>query len=188
MRFFYVLPFSERQALVEYIRFSPGEYDQAIRVYIETVLGIRDYCIVAKESGIIPLTDQPFPRQAGQRVMTIGTLGGRIKPSSGYAFLRIQQDSAAIVRSLLRVNHPFDVPPDSERYRLYDSGLLQVIHHHGEQIKPIFATLVRKNPIERVFRFLDGTASLWEDLVLMASLPPGPFLRALFRSKVLRRV
>jgi lycopene beta-cyclase len=159
-----------------------------MQVYIETVLGIQDYRILAEEEGILPLTDQPFPRRIGQRIMTIGTLGGRIKPSSGYAFLRIQQDSAAIVQSLLRVDHPFDVPPDSRRYRLYDSGLLQVMCHSGEQIKPIFSALVENNPIERVFRFLDGTASLWEDLLVMASLPPWPFLRALFHLKVLHRV
>ena len=81
-----------------------------MRDYLETVLGIKEYRIVATEGGVNPLTDQPFPRRLGRRIMTIGIPGGRVKPSSGYAFWRIQQDSAAIVRSLLQVEHPFDVP------------------------------------------------------------------------------
>lgn len=188
VRFFYVLPFSEHHALVEYVLLSRDEYDQALQVYLETVLGIKDYRILAEESGINPMTDQPFPRRAGRRIMTIGVLGGRVKPTTGYAFCRIQQDSAAIVQSLLRVGHPFNVPPDSRYYRLCDSLMLQIMVRHGEQIKPIFTALFKHNPIERVFRFLDETASPWETLLLIATLPPPLFLQALLRLKVLRRV
>jgi lycopene beta-cyclase len=66
--------------------------------------------------------------------------------------------------------------------------MLQIMVRHGEQIKPIFTALFKHNPIERVFRFLDETASPWEDLLLIATLPPPLFLQALLRLKVLRRV
>jgi hypothetical protein len=193
IRFFYVLPFSERQALVEYVVHTAvsckrEERERMLQTYLETVLGLTDYHILAEEHGVNPLTDQPFPRRAGRHIMTIGTLGGRVKPSTGYAFLRIQQDSAAIVQSLLRVGHPFSIPSDSRRYRLYDSLMLQIMSHHSERIKPIFTALFKKNPIQRIFRFLDETAPLWENLVLIPSLPPALFLQALFRLEVLRRV
>jgi lycopene beta-cyclase len=58
----------------------------------------------------------------------------------------------------------------------------------GEAIPPIFAALFRNNPIERVLRFLDEATSPWENLALMASLPPRLFLQAFFRLKVLGRV
>lgn len=194
MRFFYVLPYSQHRALVEYVVASRGGtderhlYDQALETYIETILGIQTYSVVEKEDGIIPITDQPYPRRIGRRTVAIGTLGGRVRPCSGYAFTRIQRDSAAIVRSLRQVGHPFDVPPDSRRYRLYDSLLLQVMYRRGEQVKPILAAMVKNNPMGRVFRFLDERATLWEDVVLMASVPPWPFLQALFRLKVLGKV
>jgi lycopene beta-cyclase len=159
-----------------------------LRAYLETTLGIKDYRIVAMEGGTNPLTDQPFPRRVGQRIMSIGILGGRVKPTSGYAFWRIQQDSAAIVRSLLQAEHPFDVPPDSRFYHLCDSLMLQIMDHHGDQIEPIFAALFKNNPIERVLRFLDEAASPWESLSLIATLPPALFLQALFQLKVLGRV
>jgi lycopene beta-cyclase len=188
-RFFYVLPFSQRRALVEYTLFSPGvlrrhEYEQALRTYLAIELGIQDYRVLRQEGGCIPITDQPFPRQTGQRIMTIGTPGGRIKPSTGYAFVRIQQDSAAIVRSLLHSHHPFDVPADSRRYQLYDALLLDIMCRQGGEIKAILTAMFKHNPIERVFRFLDESASPWENLLAIPTFPPGPFLRALCRLKV----
>ena len=188
MRFFYVLPYSERQALVEYVLTSRDETDQAMKAYLEDVLGIHDYRILAEEGGVIPISAQPFPRRVGRHIMNIGTRGGMVKPSSGYAFTRIQKDSAAIVQSLLGVGHPFNVPPDSRRYRLYDSLLLRVMRSHGEQIKLIFNARVRNNPMDRVFRFLDGTASPREDLLIFTSIPSWPFFQAMFGCKAMRRV
>lgn len=188
MRFFYVLPFSERQALVEYVLLSPDDYDQALKDYLESALGIKDYRILAREAGVNPLSDYPFRRRAGRRVMTIGTLGGRVKPSSGYAFTRIQRDSAAIVHSLLQEGHPFNVPGTPGLYRLCDSLMLQVMYHQGGRIKSIFTAMFKNNPIERIFHFLDETASPWENLSMMASLPPWLFLWAWFQLKVLGSV
>ncbi|HET7089410.1 MAG TPA: lycopene cyclase family protein [Anaerolineae bacterium] len=186
LRFMYVLPFSERRALVEHTLFSAEllareEYEQALREYIEKRLEIGEYRIVEDESGVIPMTDRPFPRCAGRRVLRIGTQGGRVKPSTGYAFLRIQRDSAAMVESLLRRGHPFDVPKDSAWYRLHDSIMLDVMAQQGGQAHSLFTALFRRNPVRRIFRFLDETGSLLNDVALLASLPPWPFLRALLR-------
>jgi lycopene beta-cyclase len=193
IRFFYVLPLSARRALVEYVaNTAPRQVDKdetsALQNYLHTVLEITDYRILAREGGASPLTDYPFPRRAGQRVIRIGTAGGRIKPTSGYAFMRMQDDSAAIVRSLLRRGHPFDLPPSSRRYRLYDAILLDLMAHHSADIGPIFTALFQHNPIRRVFRFLDEAGSLWENLLLIASLPPRRFVQALFRMYVLGSV
>ncbi len=113
--------------------------------------------------------------------MTIGTKGGRVKPTTGYAFVRIQQDTAAIVRSLLDHGHPFDVPEDSQRYRLLDAIMLEMMDHYGEQLKPIFATMFERNPIDRIFRFLDEESTPLENLQLIATLPPAPFIQAAFQ-------
>ncbi|HVO42435.1 MAG TPA: lycopene cyclase family protein [Aggregatilineales bacterium] len=186
MRFLYVLPLSATQALIECVLMSHDHYDQVVKTYVESALDIRDYRIVAEEGGINPLTDYPFPRRLSSHVMTIGTLGGRIKPTSGYAFLRIQSDSAAIVRSLQQVGHPFDIPRDSGLFRLLDSVMLHVMTCRGGQLKSIFTGLFQNNPIERVFHLLDESASLGEILQVMASVPPLIFLQALFQVAVKR--
>lgn len=183
MRFFYVLPFTERRALVEYTLFSAdllpsAEYRAALQAYLREVLGIHEYRIVEEESDLIPMTDHPFPRRAGQRVMNIGTRGGRVKASTGYAFRRIQADAAAIVRSLNQHGHPFAVPAPPARYHLFDTLMLDVMARHGGRMSAIFTDLFRKNPVDRLFRFLDEAGPLRENVQVMASVPPGPFLMA----------
>lgn len=185
-RFFYVLPFSKRRALVEFTvfsgdRFSHEEYAEALREYLAETLDIDDYRVVDEEQGVIPATDHPFSRRAGRRVMTIGTKGGRVKPTTGYAFIRIQQDSAAIIRSLIDHGHPFDVPEDSQRYRLLDMVMLEMMEHYGEQLKPIFGKMFARNPIERIFRFLDEEGTPLENLQMIATLPPKLFIQAAFQ-------
>lgn len=193
MRFVYTLPFAENRALIEYTLFSSHlltseEYDAGLKTYVEDVLGIKDYHIPHVEAGVIPMTDHPFPRRLGQRVMSIGTKGGRVKPSTGYAFLRIQRDSAAIVQSLIEHAQPFHIPARRGRFGLHDSILLNIMTHYPDDLKPIFTIMFKHNPIQRIFRFLDETATLSDEVRFIASLPPWRFLQALFRLKVLRRI
>jgi lycopene beta-cyclase len=113
MRFMYILPFSPTRALVEYTLFSKnllitGEYDAGLLHYIPDHLHLcnAEYKIVDVEDGIIPMTDYPFIRKLGKHILATGTKGGLIKPSMGYAFLRMQKDRAAIDKSLKQHGHP----------------------------------------------------------------------------------
>lgn len=182
--FFYILPFEDKRALVEYTLFSANQlpredYEKALRGYIQGRLGISEYKILDEEQGIIPMTNHPFPRRLGKRIMAIGTKGGRVKPSTGYAFARIQKDSQAILRSLASKGHPFAVPASSPRRKFYDALMLEVIAAQGEKTRPIMTAMFKNNSIQSIFRFLDEESSILEDLRMLASLPPGPFLKAL---------
>ena len=193
MRFMYILPDSSTQALVEYTLFSASlltdaEYEQALADYLRNTLCISTYRVLEKECGMIPMTDNPFPRRASLHVLNIGTKGGRVKPSSGFAFLRIQNDSAAIVQSLIKFGHPFSIPSTPRRYQLFDSILLQIMFRHPEECAHIFSMLFKKNSPERLFRFLDERGPLMNDILLMTSLPIYRFIEALFRLKGLQRV
>ena len=186
MRFMYTLPFSANQALVEYTIFSEQllkeeDYQRPLQEYIRDVLNLKDFKILEVEQGVIPMSDQPLPRRRGERVMAIGTAGGRVKPSSGYAFLRIQQDTAAIIRSLENSGQPFYKDQTPGRYRCFDRIMLQVMKRQGNQMAAIFTTLFQKNSIQDIFRFLDERGSWLQDLKLISSLPWAPFLRALWR-------
>lgn len=194
VRFFYLLPLSERRALVEVVvqrRGDSSHKDQLNREmgrYIEGVLGIRDYRIVEKEGGVTPLTDAPFPRQLGERVMSIGIPGGRVKPTSGYAFTRIQRDSAAIVQSLVHKGHPFNLPRSSWIFHFCDTMLLQIMREHREVIILTFLKMFRRNPVVRIFRFLDEESSPWENFLLMATLAQPVMLRAFVETYILPRM
>ena len=181
VRFFYVLPFAPDRALVEYTLFTDQrltreETEQAIVSYMQSTLGIDDFRVVAEEGGCLPITDAPFARALGQRVLAIGVNGGRIKPSTGYAFSRVQADSEAIVQSLLDHGHPFALPAGPASYHWLDAVMLRVMRDHGESIAPAFAALFSRNPAARILRFLDEQASPLDVLAIMASLPAPLFV------------
>jgi lycopene beta-cyclase len=193
MRFVYVLPFSNRRALVEYTLFSAEllrdeEYVEAIEAYLRDVLNVSEYRVVDRERGVIPMTDEPLARREGERTLAIGTRGGRVKASTGYAFRRTQRDTTAIVRSLEEHGHPFALPEPPAWFRALDTMLLQVMYRRGELSEKTFTMLFRKNPISRLFRFLDEEASIPETLTVMTTVPIGTFLKAFWRTIVLGKV
>lgn len=191
LRFFYVLPFSEHQALVEYVlysrtRVSSAEALSALRAYLKEALGITRYDVLAQETGCLPIIPTYHRRRLGQHHLAIGAKAGLIKPTTGFGFRRIQQDSAAIVRSLLRTGRPWSLPPVSERHRLYDSLLLDVLARRGSELEAIFAALFARNPLPLVLRFLDEATTPAEDLELIATLPARSFLEAMPRQAAMR--
>ncbi|UOQ98016.1 lycopene cyclase family protein [Hymenobacter sp. 5317J-9] len=189
-RFIYVLPFSARKALVEYTLFSETplpkeEYEAAIREYLSTTLQLSDYRITAEEVGAIPMTDHPLPARTGQHILNLGTRGGRAKPSTGYAFKRIQQHSARLVAALAATSlPPADPTGDQWQFHLFDTLLLDIMRRRGETTRDIFRQLFERNPVERIFRFLDETTSWADNFRIMNSVSPWPFMRSI--AQVLR--
>ncbi len=183
-RFMYVLPFTPRKALVEYTLFSEKtlpkpEYETAIRQYLSETRGLQAYRITAEEVGAIPMTDHPLPARNGPHIINLGTRGGRAKPSTGYAFKRIQQHSARLVASMAETGHPDAVPGDKWQFRLFDTLLLDIMQRRGETTRDIFRQLFERNPIERIFRFLDEETSWTDNLRVMNSVAAGPFIRSI---------
>jgi lycopene beta-cyclase len=185
--FFYVLPVSSTQALVEYTLFSEkvlqqDEYDQALKTYISEQLQIKEYEIVHEEFGIIPMTDHVFPLQDG-RIINMGVAGGQVKGSTGFAFNFIQKRTRKIVESLTKHGHPFlKKTIVDKKFRLYDKVLLHVLQHKLMQGELIFEKIFKQNDVQRVLRFLDNESSLIDDLAIMNSMPSKIFLPAILKS------
>ena len=180
--FFYVLPFSDSEALIEYTLFShevlpDAAYETALKNYVEDHLGITDYSILEKEFGVIPMTNFLFPATQN-KIINIGTAGGRTKGSSGYTFKSIQKHSAEIVQSLIKNDHPFDVHPLSKKFQFYDSVLLNILHKKTLQGADIFKDLFKNNAPQKVMQFLDNETSITDDLRIISSLPTWPFAKA----------
>ncbi|MCC5932628.1 MAG: hypothetical protein JJU35_00190 [Balneolales bacterium] len=183
--FFYVLPYSETKALVEYTLFSPAKlpeeaYDAAITAYLNRYYNLQQgrYRITRSESGVIPMADSIYRPQAGQRVHLTGTASGIPKASTGYAFSRIHRQAKHIADSLALHGSPRRQPDSSARYRIYDLMLLDILSRDQKLIVPVFEALFANNPIERVLRFIDEQTVFSEDVRVMASVPWLPFLRA----------
>jgi lycopene beta-cyclase len=181
--FVYVLPLSEREALVEYTLFtghllSPQAYDQAVDGYIKDVLKIPAYEVVSHEFGVIPMTNIPFPLNDG-RIINIGTAGGQTKPSTGYTFAFIQKQVDAIASRLAAGDSPVVKRGfAAKKFLWYDSILLNVLATGKLPGAFIFTRLFRKNRIADVFRFLDNESNLIQDLKVISSLPARVFAKA----------
>ena len=60
----------------------------------------------------------------------------------------------------------------------YDRVLLHMLFHKKMPGSKIFTLLFSRNPIQRIFRFLDNETKLPEELILMNTLPQWPFMKA----------
>jgi lycopene beta-cyclase len=179
--FFYVLPFSSTQALVEYTLFSNEQlpdhlYENALQQYVEQTLQIKNYKIKERETGVIPMSNYHFPA-AQNNIINIGTAGGQTKASSGYTFRFIQKQSKELVQNLQQRGTPFS-KPHAARFHFYDSVLLHILHHNTLRGADIFSDLFERNASQQVFKFLDNESTLPEELRIISTLPTMPFLKA----------
>lgn len=184
--FSYVLPFSEREALVEYTLFTKEvltdeQYDAGLSAYINDFIKTANYRVREEETGVIPMTDEVFPFYK-DGIFHIGTAGGRTKASTGYTFQFIQKQSQEILELLLAGQTPLGVRKEAGRFRFYDNTLLYILYNNTLAGDRIFSTLFRRNNASRVFRFLDNETSLREELGILSTLPTWPFLKAAFSS------
>jgi lycopene beta-cyclase len=179
--FFYVMPFSPTEALVECTFFSAAvlpdeEYTAMLTQYIGRILGIRDYIIQEKEFGVIPMTTAVFPKQ-DNFIYPIGSAAGLTKASSGYTFNYIQEDCDSIVASLVQQGIPTR-PAVERRRHLYDRILLNVLITGKLSGQRLFSTLFTKTDLPDLLAFLDNKSVPAQDWAVIRSLPKGPFLRA----------
>ncbi|MGW2964905.1 lycopene cyclase family protein [Streptomyces sp. NPDC001220] len=183
LSFGYVLPTGRREALVEYTEFSPRvltrqSYEAALRHYTEDVLGLRGLEVIADETGVIPMTDASFSRQAAPSVFRIGAAGGATRPSTGYTFAAVQRQTQAIAGALAAGDRPLPPPAHSTRARAMDAVMLRALDSGRVDGAAFFSRLFSQVPMERLLRFLDGRTRLLEDLAVGIRAPVLPMLRA----------
>jgi lycopene beta-cyclase len=183
--FCYVLPFSKRQALIEYTLFSKEEledqqYESGLHDYIENYLRCGPYKIIEKENGIIPMTDYKFKTHEG-RIVYLGTAAGNTRGSSGYTFRNIQKHSQAIADALQKNGSPLVKPVIGSRAQFYDAVLLGVLGNEYAEGKQVFTRLLKKMHLPDLLSFLDGESKFGTDLKVILSEPKRPFIRAVWK-------
>ena len=184
-RFMYVLPFSKREAIVEYTLFSEtllkkAEYEEAIKVYLEDNFQCSDYEILDREQGSIPMTCYDFSMQNTPFTFHIGTAGGWSKPSTGYTFMNTAKKVMALVQHL-KEDRPLPTFYKKKRFWYYDLLLLDILHHDNIQGSAIFEALFQNRTPQQIFQFLDEETSLLKDLWVILGAPKTPFIKALYR-------
>ena len=190
-RFFYVLPLSDKKALIEFTVFSKDllkkdEYELELIKYIKS-LKIDKYKIIEDEFGVIPMTCYPFERKNTSKILNIGTAGGWTKPSSGYTFKFIEKNTTKLL-SHIKKNTQFSNFKIKTRHWIYDLIFLDVLYKKNYLGSNLFIKMFSKNPMEKIFMFLDNETSIIDELKITASFPKRIFTNSLVNNigKIIR--
>lgn len=183
--FTYILPFTEKKALVEYTFFSPfltedKVYDEMLQQYFEKILKTKDFQIKSTETGVIPMTDFPFDKANTEQITKIGTGGGWVKPSTGYSFKNTEKRIGKIIENIKSGKLPGENLINN-KFRKYDAIFLDVLAQNNQKGEEIFTKFYKKNSPQDIFRYLDEETSVSEDLKIMLSLYSFDFVTSFFR-------
>jgi lycopene beta-cyclase len=183
--FIYLLPVSDRQALVELTSISRNRLDPEtmvgdLRIAITKMVGAANYRIVRTESGAIPMGLAQIARDRASTYVNIGVTEGSARPSSGYAFCRIQRWADACCESLLNGKPPLNPLIDSAIVRFMDKVFLQVVRNQPHMGPEIFVRMFKNVPMSRLIRFLIDKPTVVDAISIIASLPKIVFLKECF--------
>ena len=183
MHFIYLLPFSETEALVESTLFSARTleddfYTGAINTYLERHFQLKNFDILRRERGVIPLATLP---RRDPHLPGLGGNGGAIRPSSGYAFVFIQKQISQAIASAQRTGRLVIKSPHQRIDLWMDAVLLSVIRHWPAQAPELFLRMGRALSGDEFARFLSGEAGWGLRLKVVLAMPKWPFIRATFR-------
>jgi lycopene beta-cyclase len=186
-RFMYILPFSKTTALIEYTLFSAdllsdNSYEKEIAAYINQ-LGITQYKITEKEQGNIPMTCYPFEKHNTKNIINIGSAGGWTKPSTGFTFKRITENSKKLI-DYLKANDDLSKFSAKSRHWIYDLIFIDVLWRDNSKGAEVFSSIFSKNKIQDVLSFLDEKSSFWTELKIMYRTSP----RWLFTKSALNNI
>jgi lycopene beta-cyclase len=189
LSFIYVLPYTETEALIESTSFSEETLDwhfhlSNVENYLSKVFG-TDYEIINEESGKLPMTTAPLPTKLDENIFGIGIAGGHIRPSSGYAFHRIQRHNQKIAEAIIAGKPiPEEVAPS--KFKFFDSVFLEAIKSKPETAHRFFMKLFSSVEIGSLTRFLLDESNFSDDLKVVLALPKLQFLKAFLNSSFKR--
>lgn len=183
-QFMYVLPFSKNSALVEVTRFGnePIESKDAEALLHEyTNRHFGQFNIASHEFGCIPMSNFEIDQNVDRGIIPIGAKSAQIKPSTGYAFKNMFEQSLIIADAIERGSFAQEIPPQKhkmtpKRFAFYDSILLTILDSTPEKGKSIFLALFQKSKTHLVLKFLDEKTTVWEEIKLFSKLPLFLFL------------
>ncbi len=194
VHFIYVLPLSDRRALVEDTWFAPVEdqcddvdYQGQIKGYLKGRFGLENYRVLHREQGALPMDPELQPSRTPGRIIKIGAGGGMARASSGYAFFETQRACDAIAEKLVMPHvlaHDFQLPRWRGNVSYWmDAVFLRVLKQYPALAPKIFFDLFANVPPDALARFLSGVATPLDVVRVVSACPKIPFLKAAFFSR-----
>ena len=186
IRFFYVLPLDPQTALVEDTWLvptgqAPAFSNDEILSYARNNLSPTSWQIHHQEDGNLPM-GLLRALNIKNRIIPWGTPAGAVRPSSGYAFSRIQRASETMTQYWSQHRSPEPVITHESRLLAWmDRVFLRAMTRHPERVPAYFTRLFDRVPPDALIRFLESEPHPADILQVMRALPPAPFLAAALR-------
>lgn len=182
--FVYVLPTTAKRALIEFTVFGPDplppEMLHALHAHALTRrLGGAAFSVLRSEHGVLPMGAAPLVSARDASYVVAGLTAGGARPSSGYAFARIQRWASGCALSLASGNGPLGHAPDGVIQRAMDALFLKLVRARPDLAPDLFVALFAGTDIQSVIRFLSDRATLRDYARVVASLLPGPLIWAM---------
>jgi len=183
-RFMYILPYAKNEALFEYTLFSKDllpydHYKSEIEKYLKDK-NIKDYEIVEKEQGSIPMTCHKFWANNSKNIIHIGTAGGWSKASTGFTFKSTTHKTAQLIQHI-KEGKSLTKFHKITKFWFYDLLLLDILSQQNKLGASIFGKMFLKNRASQILKFLDEETSFVEDLKIQLKMPIWLFTKALLK-------
>lgn len=182
--FNYVLPISTTKALIEVTLFtthplSYGHLTAKLEQAVVEYTANRPYKISRSEHGILPMGNQPQTNSQDHSYIHAGLFAGAARPSTGYAFQRIQRWAEICAKAIQQTRYPVGHPTDTILQSAMDRLFLKFIRAQPSLGSATFLKLFQQCDTSKLIRFLSDQAKLSDYLAVILALPPAPFLKQL---------
>lgn len=182
--FTYILPLDARSALIETTVFHQKPVTEAaLRARLilrrNTLIGGEAFNVLRDEYAVLPMGVVQKPKVLRQGMVQAGLTAGAARPSSGYAFQRIQRWAVVCAQAILAGKPAVAQGEDSWLARSMDSLFLRVLRESPEQGPAIFMRMFSSMKVARIVRFMNDQATLLDRLALIKSMPLATFLKQL---------
>jgi lycopene beta-cyclase len=173
--FYYLLPFSASEALVESVYIGlqslpEAEHRRLVASYLSKEYGVQSFDEVYIERGCIPMQLLSM-KQPDKRHYQIGTRGGLVRASTGYAFASIHRFSEGLSKALAVNQLPEPPKTMSAKAKLLDQVLLGYLRQRPKDGPLLLSSLFERVNADVVVRFLADCSSLADDAAIFAAMP-----------------
>ncbi|CAM3808591.1 lycopene cyclase family protein [Polynucleobacter antarcticus] len=183
--FLYVLPTSKTRAVIEVTVFGASPLEQQdlqfdLDVAIAKRVGTSSFKVIRSEHGILPMGLQNLPMIKDRSYINAGVMAGGARPSTGYAFQRIQAWAKECANEISISGFPLGHKSDPYILQTMDKIFLDVLRREPLKGGIIFYSLFSGAKTASVIRFLRGKARLFDSLAVVYAMPYLPFIKSAF--------
>lgn len=201
--FTYILPITSKRALVEATVFAKNQLTRqdlakSLVDAISSVTQKKAIKVQRTEYGVLPMGLKNYELNQEHKkdfshylnhdktYIKAGLFFGGARPSSGYAFMRIQRWAESCTHAIASGGLPIGHKPDSTWLNWMDSMFLKVMLKEPSLAHTLFLAMFKKVNASSMVRFLSDNAEIKDYILIILALPPLPFLKQVFRQMLHR--